>query len=62
VDGYAVHAVIVIGCYHERPFVLVPDDRAANHHRVDGKTRPPYVASGNGGNATVYFGPQFRTG
>jgi hypothetical protein len=31
VDGSAVHAVIVIGS------VVVPDDLAANYHRVDGK-------------------------
>jgi len=35
VDGYAVHAVIADGA------VFVPDDLAANHRRVDGKSVHP---------------------
>ncbi len=38
VDGFAVHAVIVIGS------AFAPDDLAANHHRVDGRAVHPTTA------------------
>jgi len=41
VDGYAVHAVMVSGAD------VVPDDLAANHHRVGGKPPTPLISPGS---------------